>query len=497
MGPDIRKELEQAVKLNELVLGAAGEGIYGLDSDGLTTFVNPAAVRILGYAEDDLIGQPMHALLHHSHPDGSDYPRRQCPIYQAFKDGKIHRVADEVFWRKDGSSFPVEYVSTPIREDDGALCGAVVVFRDITARIQTERERDGAFREIKRLNNELERERDYLREEVDITFNFGEIVGESPALKQVMARVDAVARTDASVLIHGESGVGKELVARAIHNRSARAQAPLVRVNCASIPRELFESEFFGHVKGAFTGAHRDRVGRFQLADGGTLFLDEVGEIPLELQGKLLRALQEGEFERVGEDRTRSVNVRIIAASNRDLEQEVDAGRFRRDLYYRLSVFPIDVPPLRKRREDVIPLALFFLERSCLELGRPAMKISRAQADRLKKYQWCGNVRELQNVIERAIILSDGERLRLELAMGDSGGTATAAEPDAGDSSVAGYLTAIEMEQAERSNLIAAMEAAGWKVSGAGGAAELLGVKPTTLAYQLRKHAVHKPREGG
>ena len=235
----------------------------------------------------------------------------------------------------------------------------------------------------------------------------------------MLARLEAVAQTSASVLIQGESGVGKELVAHVIHARSPRSQGPLVKVNCASIPHELFESEFFGHVKGAFTGAHRDRVGRFQLADGGTIFLDEVGEIPLDLQSKLLRVLQESEYERVGDDRTHSVNVRVVAATNRDLEQAVAEGKFREDLYYRLSVFPIDVPPLRERGDDVVQIASHFLERTCQEFGHRPLTLSRQQAALLKRYDWPGNIRELKNVIERAVILSRGKVLRLDLAMSD------------------------------------------------------------------------------
>ena len=246
----------------------------------------------------------------------------------------------------------------------------LVASKDVTERNRAERELRDALAENATLRKELERERDYLREEVNVTMNFGRIIGRSATLRQMLAQVEAVARTSANVLVHGESGVGKELVARAIHTQSDRSEAPLVKVNCASIPKELFESEFFGHVKGAFTGAYRDRVGRFQLADGGTIFLDEVGEIPLELQGKLLRVLQETEFERVGDDRTRTVDVRVIAATNRNLEELVLAGEFREDLFYRLSVFPIEVPPLRRRREDLVPLAQHFLEQSVAEFGR-------------------------------------------------------------------------------------------------------------------------------
>jgi transcriptional regulator with GAF, ATPase, and Fis domain len=328
--------------------------------------------------------------------------------------------------------------------------------------------------------------------------NFGRIIGESPALQKMLARIEAVAQTSASVLIQGESGVGKELVAHVIHARSPRSEGPLVKVNCASIPHELFESEFFGHVKGAFTGAHRDRVGRFELADGGTIFLDEVGEIPLDLQSKLLRVLQESEYERVGDDRTHAVNVRVIAATNRDLEQAVAGGRFREDLYYRLSVFPIDVPPLRERGDDVLQIASHFLERTCQEFGHEPLSLSRQQAALLKRYDWPGNIRELKNVIERAVILSRGKVLRLDLAMSDiamsdilnaPAATAGAAEPES-----TRLLTEAALQELERQNIERALTLANWRVSGPSGAAKMLGVKPTTLVDRMKKFKIAKPR---
>jgi transcriptional regulator with GAF, ATPase, and Fis domain len=326
---------------------------------------------------------------------------------------------------------------------------------------------------------------------VQISMNYGRIIGESPALKQMLARLEAVAQTSASVLIEGESGVGKELVAHVIHARSPRSAGPLVKVNCASIPHELFESEFFGHVKGAFTGAHRDRVGRFQLADGGTIFLDEVGEIPLDLQSKLLRVLQESEYERVGDDRTHTVDVRVIAATNRDLEKAVADGSFREDLFYRLSVFPIEVPPLRARGDDVLQIASHFLERTCQEFGHQPLTLSKQQAALLKRYDWPGNIRELKNVIERAVILSRGKVLRLDLAMSDILHAPAAAEPEAkgpGES----LLTESEMREFERTNTLRALEMAQWRVSGPNGAARLLGIKPTTLADRIKKFNLRK-----
>jgi transcriptional regulator with GAF, ATPase, and Fis domain len=318
-------------------------------------------------------------------------------------------------------------------------------------------------------------------------------VGRSPALKHTLSQVEAVAQTPANVLVLGESGVGKELVARAIHARSAASAAPLVKVNCASIPKELFESEFFGHVKGAFTGAHRDRVGRFQLADGGTIFLDEIGEIPIELQGKLLRVLQESEFEKVGDDITRSVDVRVIAATNRNLEELVVAGEFREDLFYRLSVFPIEVPPLRKRPEDVIQLAQHFLESICQDFGRSPLTLTRRQAELLSAYDWPGNVRELKNVIERAVILSKGQTLRLDISM--PGSTAERPVPVTREDIVEDrVLTERQMRDLQKKNMVAALQMADWKVSGNDGAAELLDVRPTTLYDRMKTLGIRKPR---
>jgi transcriptional regulator with GAF, ATPase, and Fis domain len=368
----------------------------------------------------------------------------------------------------------------------------MVASKDVTERNRAERQLRAAFEENARLREELERERDYLREEVQVSMNYGRIIGESPALQQMLARLEAVAQTSASVLIEGESGVGKELVAHVIHARSPRSQGPLVKVNCASIPHELFESEFFGHVKGAFTGAHRDRVGRFELADGGTIFLDEVGEIPLDLQSKLLRVLQESEYERVGDDHTRSVDVRVVAATNRDLEQAVADGRFREDLYYRLSVFPIEVPPLRERGDDVVQIASHFLERTCQEFGHRELTLSKQQAALLKRYDWPGNIRELKNVIERAVILSRGKVLRLDLAMSD---ILNAPTPSTHDSAETGgqLLTEAEVRDLERKNTVLALEMAQWRVSGPSGAAKMLGIKPTTLADRMKKFNIKKP----
>lgn len=342
-----------------------------------------------------------------------------------------------------------------------------------------------AFEQVDALRRELEMERDYLRQEVQETGLFGEILGRSAALKRVLRQVEMVAATDAGVLILGETGSGKELIARAIHQRSPRAHKPLVKVNCGSIPRELFESEFFGHTRGSFTGAVRDRVGRFQLADGGTLFLDEVGEIPLELQSKLLRVLQEGEFERVGDEATRRVNVRVVAATNRDLRQEAEEGRFRLDLFYRLGVFPIEVPPLRDRREDIAELAAYFVRQACARFHVPEPRLIERELDRARQYNWPGNVRELQNVVERAVILAQDGVLTFDLPRAKTA-AAGASSPE-GD-----VIPEAEWRRRERANVLAALERSGYRVSGEGGAAELLGVNPATLASRLKSLGIQK-----
>jgi PAS domain S-box-containing protein len=483
------RELADVQSRHELILAAAGEGVYGLDGDGNLTFGNDASRQILGWEVGEILGQKAHDVHHHSYPDGSPYAREKCPIYAALKDGEVHRVDSEVFWHVDGSPIPVEYTSTPILED-GKPNGAVVVFRDISRRLEAEQQREAALKQVTALKEQLEQERDYLRDEIEVTANFGEIIGESPALKRTLAKVEAVAATDANVLVLGESGVGKEMIARAIHSNSQRCDRPLIKVNCASIPRELFESEFFGHVKGAFTGAHRDRVGRMQLANCGTLFLDEVGEIPLELQGKLLRALQEQEFERVGDDETISVDVRIVAATNKDLEEEVASGRFREDLYYRLSVFPMELPPLRERVPDIVPLAMHFIGSICAGLGKEPFVLTKGHCAMLQKHRWPGNVRELRNVIERAVILTKGSRLRLDLALGttDVANASVSMPPSDGPA----FLTEAEFRGKEKENLIAVLRAANWRVWGPDGAAAMLGIKPSTLAYRMNAFGIEK-----
>ncbi|MCL5043396.1 MAG: sigma 54-interacting transcriptional regulator [Gammaproteobacteria bacterium] len=474
---------QESERENQLLLSAVGDGIYSIDSEGLATYVNPAAARMLGWQQEEMIGKNIHRIHHHSHADGSHYPVEDCPIYKAVHDGMVHEGKQEVFWRRDGSMFPVEFTSTPVISG-GSIIGSVVVFRDITERHTTQQRLESAMDELRELKQRLEQQNAYLQEEILIEHHFREIVGQSEPILTIVKQIDVVGPTDASVLIHGESGTGKELIARAIHQSSRRSENPLIRVNCAAIPAELFESEFFGHVKGAFTGAMRDRVGRFELADGGTLFLDEIGEIPLELQSKLLRVLQEGQFERVGEERTRKVDVRIITATNRDLLAEVKAKRFREDLYFRLNVFPILSPALRERPEDIPLLASHFVKQICSRLGRPPARLRKADVQRMQDYSWPGNIRELQNVIERALITSKGQDLLLDVPVAQGG---VQSPEKVTPPQVGGILTEAQLRQLERDNIKAALAACDGKIFGENGAAALLGMRPTTLASRLKK----------
>ncbi len=457
--------------------------LHTVDQSGRITAVSDYWLKKLGYKQrSEVLGRSILEFL------TPEYRERvgQFDLTDIMSSRSLINVERQMV-RKDGTVLDV--VVSSLQESD-SVRGEVrmlVASKDVTERNRQERALRAALEENARLREELEHERDYLREEINISMNFGRIVGKSPALSNMLKQIQAVARTPANVLILGESGVGKELIAHAIHAQSERASAPLVKVNCASVPEELFESEFFGHVKGAFTGAVRDRVGRFQLADTGTIFLDEVGEIPLELQGKLLRVLQEQEFERVGDDETRRVDVRIIAATNRDLEALVERGEFREDLFYRLSVFPIEAPPLRKRGDDIVQLAQHFLVQTCRDFGRQPLPLTPANIETLLAYDWPGNVRELKNVIERAVILSPGAELRLDLSMAgaDSSNKHEVAATHATTSQ--SFKTEAEMQTLLRNNTAAALAAAGGRVSGRGGAAELLGVRPTTLADRVRK----------
>lgn len=386
--------------------------------------------------------------------------------------------------RGDAVAFPAEASLSRFQLGDGRRY--TLILRNIRDQIEAERR-------IAALTSESA----YLQEEIGDFYNFTEILGSSRQHKDVLKSIHQVAPTDATVLIEGETGTGKELVARAIHRASRRSSKPLIKVNCAAIPAALVESEFFGHEKGAFTGATQRRIGRFGLADGGTIFLDEIGELSLDLQAKLLRVLQEGEFEPVGSSQTRKVDVRIIAATNRDLKSESSAGHFREDLYYRLSVFPIHVPPLRERSGDISILAESFVNNFCKKAGRDPIDLTPDSIRRLRAYDWPGNVRELQNVIERAVILAQGQSLNLDGILpppaqipksnsniSDDGGVAVRKVP----------RTASELRDLERASILQALDQAGWKIAGLAGAARILGLPASTLASRMKSLGIHRPR---
>ncbi len=659
-----RKQAEAALQKSEervrLILDSSAEGIFGCDPNGTCLFCNQAAVRLLGYDEPfELLGKNMHTLEHHTRKDGTPFPIDECPIYLGFHENRGVHIDDDIFWRKDGTSFPVEYWSHPMVRD-GKTVGAVITFFDITERKKAEealrkseqrksslldinnaiitnltqealfvsayeairrvvpfdraafllyqpetktlkllsmdsdteseffrlekeydlqearvsawvldrqqtvvrgdlaKEQESAgdqhlvaegiqsycvvplvamgnsigtftvwsesknryseadaellqevvnqvalaianmksYEEIAALKARLEKENVYLQEEIRTVHNFEEIVGNSPLLLELLRRVDQVAPADSSVLIYGETGTGKELIARAIHDRSARKNRPLVKVNCSAISAGLVESELFGHVKGAFTGAIERRIGRFELADGGTIFLDEVGELPLESQVKLLRVLQEREFEPVGSNRSVRVDVRIIAATNRNLQESISAGSFRPDLYYRLSVFPLEVPPLRERRSDIPQLAMFFLSRYSRNLGKRMDGISAAATERLKCYSWPGNVRELQNVIERALILCQGPILELGsdlINVSPSEALRDTAPKAAEGAQYAGPSSSIKtLEEVERAHISAVLEQTRGVIEGANGAAKTLGMHPNTLRHRMEKLGIKR-----
>ncbi|MES1177708.1 MAG: sigma 54-interacting transcriptional regulator [Myxococcales bacterium] len=406
------------------------------------------------------------------------------------------------------------YIGVPMRNAQGKVLGHIAVLHTARLeptpevvsilqifaargcaeleRMQTDRALSQAMVEVQRLRERLEAENVYLQEEIQNEHNFQDLVGSSPPWQRLVREIEAVAASEATVLIVGETGTGKELVARALHARSPRRERPLVKVNCGAISAGLVESELFGHVKGAFTGALQKRVGRFELADGGTLFLDEVGELPLDTQVKLLRALQEQEFEPVGSSQTVRVNVRVIAATNRNLEQAIREGRFRADLYYRLNVIPLHVPTLRERRADIGQLALYFLQRAARKSGKAVRGIANATLERMMRYSWPGNVRELENLIERGVVLSSGPLLDLDAHL------IGVVESNAPSSALAGPVSAptapaVSLEEVERQHILAVLERTGWVLEGARGAAALLNLTPSTARSRMKRLGISRP----
>ncbi len=473
---------EREEKLRRLVASAM-DAIVELDRDLRVTLVNPAAAKWLGEDGARVRGRGVEAAL------GADARALLERFARELEGGS----GDERgIWipgglpvrTPDGSSFPAE--ATLSRSGSGEGTFYTLILRNVDDRVEAERR-------IASLLAEAE----YLREEIATDHDFREIVGRSPSLRLALQSVSQVAGTGATVLVLGETGTGKELFARAIHERSARRERPFIKVNCAAIPATLIESEFFGHERGAFTGATERREGRFALADKGTIFLDEVGELPIELQGKLLRVLQGGEFEPVGGSRTRRVDVRVIAATNRDLEAGVRAGTFREDLYYRLNVFPLRLPPLRERGDDVELIARDVASRLARGMGRPLPLFSDADVAALRGYAWPGNVRELRNVIERALITSTSGRLGLERFLPAAPAPAAIAGTGTGAGEPRPILSERQVRVLERDNMLAALERTGWKVGGDGGAAELLGIRATTFKSRMKSLRIERGTPAG
>jgi len=426
----------------------------GLDSKFIRA--NRAALRSLGITPDQVEGTYGSSFV----PDTPDAQRRLKEAFASIGRGtNTSGVVLELRRKDDGKPLWIQWWSRP----DPSGTYTRTMFIDITERVLMEQEKA-----------RLEAQNVYLQEEIKGTHNFEELIGSSSTLKKVLKNVERVAPTDSTVLITGETGTGKELIARAIHNLSPRKNKPLVKVNCAAIPSGLIESELFGHEKGAFTGALTKKMGRFELADKGTIFLDEIGELPLDLQSKLLRVLQEGEFERVGGTQTFKINVRVIAATNRDLEQLSKTGHYRPDLYYRLNVFPIHLPALREREGDIPLLVQYFVRKFAVNFGKKIDRIPERMMSALQRYQWPGNIRELEHVIERAVILSEGSELEPIEWLSPSHGKAGAAKT-------------LTLEEMERQHIVDVLEHTNWRVSGEKGAAKILGLNPTTLEARMKK----------
>ncbi len=444
-------------------------------------WVNSAAFNILGYTPGELIGRTSEFL----YPDKKGFLDFADKLVGAVAEHEDIVQITQSLRRKSGEVFPAE-ITVTIHKKKGDVVSATGIIRDITERERANLELKQAYDEIRKLKERLETENLTLREEIKVSFEDNELVGESHAFRTVLQQAEHVAPTDSTVLILGETGTGKGLIARKIHQLSRRRDLPMVNVNCAALPATLIESELFGHEKGAFTGATDRKIGRFELADGGTIFLDEIGDLPIELQAKLLRVLQDHEFERIGSSTTRTVDTRIIAATNRDLGALIEQGAFRADLYYRLGVFPIRIAPLRERRSDIPLLVWFFITMLQPRLGKTLESIPSRVMEALTAYDWPGNVRELQNIVERAMILSSGTKLELDDALMGQGRGAPA-------SGRTGQQQGDKLEDAQRVHIIRVLEECGWKVRGKDGAAERLGLKRTTLQSRMKKLGIQRP----
>ena len=459
-----------------LALAGSTDGLWDWDLLSDTVFYSDRFREILGYSPEEFAGT-MDSFRSRLHPEDAE------PIWAAIQRHLQERIPYKVEYRlrkKSGEYLWFLARGQAIWNAEGKAIRMSGSIQDISERKQAELELRAALSEIKELKEKLEIEREYLQDEIKLEYNYENIVGQSDGLKYVLYKIEQIAPGDTTVLILGETGTGKELVARAIHGLSPRNGRALVKVNCATLPENLIESELFGHEKGAFTGAHARQLGRFEVADGATLFLDEIGELPLELQPKLLRVIQDGEFERLGSSGTIKVDVRVIAATNRNLEDEVRRGRFREDLWYRLSIFPITVPPLRERTEDIAQLVDFFVTKISKRLGKSIENIPTNVMNALQNYQWPGNIRELENVLERAVINSSGPKLRLMDELKNSNKNQEL------------KTTQKTLEEVERDHIVRVLEQTNWKVGGNNGAAEILGLNRSTLRARIRKLGIRE-----
>lgn len=458
-----------------LALAGSTDGLWNWDILSGTVFYSDRFREILGYSSEEFPGT-IDSFRSRLHPEDANV------TWTAIERHLQDRVPFNTEYRMRTKSGEYRWFLSRAQarwDSEGKAVSMSGWIQDINARKQSELNLTGALSEIRLLKEQLEAEKAYLQEEIKSAYNHENIVGTSNEIDYVFYKVEQIAASDTTVLVLGETGTGKELVARAIHGLSLRKDRALVKINCATLPSNLIENELFGHEKGAYTGAHSTQLGRFEVANGATLFLDEIGELPLELQPKLLRVIEGGEFERLGGSRTIKVDARVIAATNRDLEEEVRNGRFREDLWYRLNVFPITVPPLRERKSDIPLLVDFFVDRISRRLGKSIESIPKAVMDALRDYHWPGNVRELENVIERAVIDSSGPKLRLADELTKARKELPAAQKT--------------LDEVERDYIVRVLEQTHWKVSGKNGAAEILGLDRSTLRARMRKLGISQP----
>lgn len=453
----------------------ANEMIAWYNPEGSILYANSSLAEACGYELEEL----NHLSIWNLAPNVTK-ENWITEYWEQFKEGKVP-LYETVMQKKTGEVFPIEVSATYLQYNGNEYLLAVA--KNIKERKAKEVRLERTVEQLEKLRSQLEDERNYLKQEITVSNNFNEIITKNKKYKKVLYQIQQVADTDATVLILGETGTGKELIARAVHNLSDREDQPLIKVNCAAIPANLIESELFGHEKGAFTSAYKKKIGRFERAHLGSIFLDEIGEMPLELQSKLLRVLQEGEFERLGSTEIISVDVRVIAATNRDLKQRVAEGKFREDLYYRLNVFPIYNTPLRERKDDILPLVNHFLRKYCKKLGRPLLKVNQAGIKELHDYDFPGNIRELENLVERAIIISRGEVLNLHEVLPKKQSSSTER---------AGQSDFLSLEEMQRQHILDALSETNWKVTGKDSAAELLKMNGKTLASKMRKMNIRK-----